>query len=252
MSPQQKRRQPEYLISSVGRLCALLLEAQPMPAAADAQLVWKAVLGLGGGTDGFLDHYSGILKLVDAARIELLSLDPTNRAECNQVLDSIERMFVNVAPGGKWDLYKNHLSKDALRTLLHCAKELTPHSDIEPVSPHALTGILELVQSLSNEIANASIRLDLKKTLLEQLNWVTMAILSYRSRGTKGLIEALDMSVGVITRHKDDLIKVAETQPSVNRYLHAMAGITKFADEEIFKIGGYKGVIDNISKQLPP
>jgi hypothetical protein len=166
-----------------------------------------------------------LVNLVQETRSAVLRLEAIDHKLYVDPLDRIQEVLVDVNFEAPWSNYSSRLNDVVLNSLQYVAERLSWTSSEVPIERKVLDEMRQEVEALASDVLNAELPGDLRELIIERLEEIRRALLVYRLNGASGLKRTVDESVGVIFRHREEILPQAK-QPLVSRFF----GLLRKAD----------------------
>jgi hypothetical protein len=218
--------------------------------------VWAKVLNL--------DPYKTAdvhFKLVDLqilirnTRNYIKSLETHKTEKYLEALDNIQSALLNNnLLQSLWGNVKSQISKETIYLIDACEDFLTLQGKtLREISPAELEELQQQIRTLLDEIINTDIDQETKQFLINELKKIEDAILNYRVRGSSGIVEVSEQSIG----------RIVVKWPHIPEPAREFAGkFITFLSENITKINAAMSVAEKLyhlpevvkdfTKLLPP
>lgn len=193
-----------------GRLYKILATVKTKPDSSKVLQVWAEVIGCETNevevTRAVVDLYTlsqevqSLIKMNDSIN-ELLYL---------KSFTQLDRAFFPLNLQSNIQNVKNQLTEEALTRLQFCAEELTKTYSEDTIDESALDEIINLANTLYEQIRASELSDNLKLALLEELEKIKRSIVIYSIKGAKGLKESLQSLLGMSIANHDQLKEVED------------------------------------------
>jgi hypothetical protein len=145
-----------------------------------------------------------------------------------------------------WNNVRGRLRDGAtLDKLAFCAETIEREKFELLIEKDELQRLLNSAEELLAEISNADVAVELKHLLIENLENLRRAIIEYRITGSKGIQKAIDLSIGSMMRHRDELVK-SKAKPWAKK----LWGYLFHADSVVSKSLKVLGLLGGLQKLL--
>lgn len=192
-----------------GRLHELLSQAAKNAEQTKTRDVWASVLDCDAEDDAEITkrviEVYGLTREVE----RLVRLIPDlNHDLYLASFNRIEKALFPLHLQNAWNQSKQALTPDVLTRLQFCAEELGKHYTEESVDAEALEEIARLVSVTFEAVEFSEIDPALRLALLETLEGIRHALATYRIRGAKGVMEALQSLLGSLVVNNEGLVNL--------------------------------------------
>lgn len=183
-----------------------------------ASMIWTEALGISEDDLDydlqFLNSLMAFLKLVDTCEGTVRrsnSIDPESRElYMEQFQDLKTFMFqIDVAT---WSEFRKQFNDYFLRALRWAASDMSRHFHEEVIPDATLQSLQSEIEDLIEQVIASTLNTELKTALLQGLEFVRQAIISYRLTGAEGIRDAVDRNVGILARCRDELAKESDNE----------------------------------------
>ncbi|MGB5962046.1 MAG: hypothetical protein WBG73_15360 [Coleofasciculaceae cyanobacterium] len=112
----------------------------------------------------------------------------------NEVKEAFNNLHVNLPED--WLLIANKIDKSTLEKLEFCADVLSRQQGEIVLNNEELNELFDEVRTLLEKVLDADLDKDIKSFMLEKLKDIDQAIINYKFQGSKGLIQAIESTLG--------------------------------------------------------
>jgi hypothetical protein len=168
--------------------------------------VWASVLKI--ETEDFsevLHFVAHLLDLVRTAKLHIQELPDVNSTIYLRPFENIEMAFGSMNLDEPWNRFTQHLDEATMVGLQFCADTLSLARPEAIISEEELAALQSDIEVLIEKVVQSELPSHAKTMFLNNLENIRLAILEYRINGSAGLSRALDLSLGGMLRHQDDL-----------------------------------------------
>jgi hypothetical protein len=116
-----------------------------------------------------------------------------------------------------WDIIANKIDKSTLEKLEFCADALSRQQKEIVLDNEQLNELFDEVRTLLEKVLDANLDKDMKSFMLEKLQDIDRAIINYKFQGSKGLIQAIESTIGA-TVLDEKLLRTQKENPIVNSF----------------------------------
>lgn len=186
------------------RLLNILRQAQQKHDNTRTREVWAEVLGVPkDSTVELLRKLGLLLQLCALAKAQLQAAGGTKLDTYTKRFDRIEKAFGANNLDSHWGPFKSHLTEAALDALEIGAHRLSEIMTESEIPQDELDQLRAQVDDLLTSVMDSDLHQPFKEFVTKHLELIRAAILEYRLRGTEGLREALERSIGSLVLHPD-------------------------------------------------
>lgn len=205
-----------------GRLYLILEAAQSSAKSEMPQReVWARVFEVDpADTTSLLAAYLNVINLARTAKEAVRQLHDIDQAIYQNPFERLEHGFTVNSFNHQWNNFAKYLDAATMTALSFCSDTLSNRVGETIITEENLADLQEAVESLLEKVLTADdMAEELKLFLVERLEDIRRAILTYRIWGAAGLKEALERTVGAMyiypdfvpdDDHKGDFTNVVE------------------------------------------
>lgn len=198
-----------------GRLHKILVKAKKFPDQEKVRSVWAKTLDI---EENDIDVTRSVIELYSLSQ-ETQSLIRMNSSLNHDLYLSsfhqIEKAFFPMNLASTWQSPKRQLTDEALTRLQFCAQELSGFYKEETLSKEELADIVAKTDQLFDALYSSNLPDSLRLALLEEIQRIRNAISQYKIRGAKGLMVALQSTIGAVYANQESLNKAKEKNDDV-------------------------------------
>lgn len=198
-----------------GRLHKILKKAKSLSNSEKVKSAWAKALSI---EDDDVDITKAVIELYSLSQ-EIQSLIKMNDSLHHELylssFNQIERAFFPLNLASPWQNTKRQLTEEALTRLQFCAQELSGFYKEENLYKEELSDIIAKTDELFDKLYSSNLPDSLRLSLLEEIQRIRNAITQYKSRGAKGLKDALQSTIGAAYANQGELAKASETEKDV-------------------------------------
>lgn len=182
------------------RLLDVMSVARKQPPQTKMEEVWRSSANLPKDSSrsdvtrllvGFLDQMDAIERQLRAMRVDGVE---TYTKSFDSIRAAIDPVLLNHQ---KEDAFDKHMTGDEFARLEFCSLELEKVYPEDEINKAELQELLELVDSLSNEISESTLTSELKRSLLDAMMKIRASIMFYEIHGAQEIRAAIQQLIGV-------------------------------------------------------
>lgn len=185
-----------------GRLFDVLSEAVEQPNNWNARKAWSSVFNISEANTGeILRELAEVINQIENAVRDVNGLPNEETKELFlEPLSELEGVFSIIRLDETWQGFKKRIPNNTMDKLKYTAVKLSEFSREIVLESEELDDLRTSVERVIEQTINSNIDDDLRKVLVRDLEYIRRSIISYRLRGTEGLVEVADLTLGTIAR----------------------------------------------------
>jgi hypothetical protein len=240
-------------LNPAGRLLVLLKSVLPGDPNQQMTSVWASLFDLPSPNEiTVVRCLVAMAECIDETKRLLGTRQGINLALYTSEFSSIEEA---IAPGAlrntRQQVLTPHLQPTVLTRLEFCAEELTRFYVEEPIQPEDLVAIQSAVEELFKQVFESGIDPLLRIVLLEELEKLRAALVTYRIRGAKGLADAGRSLVGTLaTQGKSLAAATKEAGPLLSRFAQIVQQVSDITTSAMSIYKSIQGPVNNVLQML--
>jgi hypothetical protein len=165
--------------------------------------------------------FDGITKLFGLVNNTELAIDNLQNVNTelylraiNEVKEAFNSLNYNLTQD--WLLIANKIDKSTLEKLEFCADALSRQQGEIVLNNEELNELFDEVRTLFEKVLDADLDKDIKSFMLEKLQDIDRAIINYKFQGSKGLIQAIESTIGATVL--DEKLRTQKENPIVTSF----------------------------------
>jgi hypothetical protein len=202
----------EKLDNPVKRLHLILEKVRNSPGDWASRYVWANALGV--DREDLVSLYHALTDLdilFQTARRSVERLKDVNRDRYLKPFDNIEIVITDCALDQPWNRVQKRLDDITMLTLEMTSDVVSMEAGKAAISEEALKELQAEAETLLEKVLNTDFSSEeLKAILIEHLESIRRAILTYRVNGTEGLRRAVEGALGGLFLHREDVNRAAQ------------------------------------------
>ena len=197
------------------RVLRLLQAAEKIPNNRKERNAWSELLGVDSdNTREILTAIADFIRLVNKARNALDRVENVNKEIYLAPFSSIDNALSEINLNANWQTFTKHLDQATMTSLKFCADTLRSTWNEISIDKEELPSLLKNVQDLILDVMNSSYHPELKAVILDSLRTIEQAILAYDLRGSRGIKNAIESSLGSLLMAREEIQSLPEDKKS--------------------------------------
>lgn len=214
-----------------GRLFKILTSAKLGKDNLPIKQVWANTFELDlNDTSSLLLSVAELINLIRLTKDAIQKIEGIDHKIYLQPFTKIERALAVTNLEANWKSFKNHLDDATMVALQFCSDTLSRQVGENEISKEDLDKLLKEVDALLAKVVKSKLPEEITAFLIDNLENIRRAILTYRIRGATALKHVLESSIGSIFFHRE----------TVKAEYESKQGKTVFQ--------GFFGIIGNLNK----
>lgn len=212
-----------------GRLLNILLSVRAEKDNVPVKQVWAKEFGLSpDDTGSVLFMVAELIALIKNSQEAIQKIEDINHTIYLKPFRNIEKAFAVSNLENNWSSFKNHITSDTIVGLQFCSDTLSRKIGESEIPQEQLDKLLVEVESLLVTLINSNYPEDFKVFLVDNLENIRKAILTYRIRGAVELKKVLENSIGTICMHHEQIVehnKFSSDDKTLSRFFDIVSGL---------------------------
>ena len=237
----------------VSRLLKLIKDLKTYrPTAGEQKTIANLFCQVLGYDYDLLNAYKAIsdtIKLVEKAELEIINLDDVNKEHYLEPFPKLKRSLIIKTMDGPIGNFREKLDNNLILKLEMASNVISDQGNTIEINQDDLDQIITDVNELSENVRKSSINPDLRILLLERLEEIRIAAISFWVVGPEGLRRAAELNLGFIFSNHD---QITTSEGKDKKTWEKAFKITSFVFD-VIKIGATLFQVTNgdLSKLLP-
>ncbi len=195
-----------------GRLFKILSEAKARNDSLPSRLVWANILKID-PTDisTILLNISELINLIHLTKNAIQKIDGINHEIYLKPFTKLEGAFASTNFEIGWSSFRGQLDDATMVALQFCSDTLSRQISENEISKEELDALLKEVNELLSMIIKSNLPEEIKSFLIDNLENIRRAIITYRIRGALSLKYVLESNIGSFYFHREQIDKVIKS-----------------------------------------
>lgn len=212
-----------------GRLLNILITARGQKDNIPVKQVWANVFGLkADDTGSILFMVAELINLTKNTQEEIQKLEDINHSIYLQPFKKIETAFAVANLETQWSSFKAHITQDTIVALQFCSDTLSRKIGETEIPKEELDALLKDIELLTSSVTQSVFTDDFKAFLIDNLENIRKAILTYRIRGANALKKVFESSIGSICLYQDQIKEENKSKPEqkiLSKFFSIVSGL---------------------------
>ena len=243
----------EVKTEPAGRLYDILSEVKRADEKLSSRNVWAKAFDVSpNDTSILLRMLAELIQLADETKNKIERIEDIDHKLYLKPFKKLDQFFSKINLDAGWKPWKDMLDDTTIYGLQFCSDKLHRSSNYTKIGNEQIESIKVSLNELTEMVVNSDIDQSLKELIVSNLEYLRQSLLSYKIRGIDGIQQAIELNLGSIILHKQEIKakskngdrkkfwdKYASLLDNLNKTISAAKAIKELGGADLLKLLGF-------------